>query len=103
MEIWGYIAGILGGIVLLGNVGAVIYKFVSPALHVKKVQEEQSARLDELEKHEKSDLEKLEHLQQMSKLQCKSMICLLNHMIDGNGIEQMKSTRDDMQDLMIKM
>lgn len=103
MEIWGYVAGILGGIVLLGNVGVVIGRWIKPALDVKKVQEEQSARLEELEKHEKNDLEKLEHLQQMSKLQCKSMICLLNHMIDGNGVEQMKSTRDDMQDLMIKM
>lgn len=103
METWSMIAGVLGGIVLLGNVGVVIGKWLAPALNVKKTQEETLKRVEDLEEHEAKDLERLLHLQEMSKLQCQSMICLINHMIDGNGIENMKQTRDEIQTLLIKM
>lgn len=97
------IAGVLGGIVLLGNVGVVIGRWLAPALTVKKTTEELAKKVDALETHEAKDLERLLHLQEMSKLQCQSMICLINHMIDGNGIENMKQTRDDIQNLLIKL
>lgn len=92
-----------GGIVLLGNVGAVIYKFISPALNVKKEQEDQSRRLTALEEHEEKDLERLVKLQELSKLQMQTLLVMINHMIDGNGIENMKKTRDDVQELLVRM
>ena len=97
------ILAIGGGIVLLGNVGAVIYKFISPALNVRKEQEDQSRRLAALEEHEEKDLERLVKLQELSKLQMQILLVMINHMIDGNGIENMKKTRDDVQELLVRM
>lgn len=97
------LVGIFGGIVLIGNVSAVIGRWLAPALNIKKTTEDLAKKVEALEEHEAKDLERLEHLQEMSKLQCQSMICLINHMIDGNGIENMKQTRDDIQNLLIKL
>lgn len=96
------IAGVLGGIVLLGNVGVVISRWISPAIKQKDLVEEHSRQIAALEEHEQADLERLEHLQEMNKLQLQSLICLLNHMIDGNGVDKMKETREDIQELLIK-
>lgn len=97
------LAGVLGGIVLLGNVGVVIGRWIKPAMDVKKTQEDNIRRIEELEKHEAKDLEKLDTLVDMCKANCLSNVSILNHMIDGNGVERMKKTRDDINELLIKL
>lgn len=102
-ETLGTIAAIAGGIVLCGNVFLVIGRWIKPALDVKKVQEDNVRRIEELEKHEAKDLEKLDTLVDMCKANCLSNVSILNHMIDGNGVERMKKTRDDINELLIKL
>ena len=99
---WELIAGILGGIVLIGNAGAVIYKWIRPALNTKQDVEALKAEIEEIKKHEKNDLEAIQQLQTMNKLQCRAMLCIINHMIDGNGVVKMKETRDAIQELFVE-
>ncbi|MBQ4504905.1 MAG: hypothetical protein II983_04460 [Firmicutes bacterium] len=99
---WELIAGILGAIVLIGNAGAIVMKWIRPALDTKQDLEKVKREIEEIKKHEKQDLEAIKQLQEMNKLQCRAMLCIINHMIDGNGIVKMQETRDDIQDLLIE-
>lgn len=97
---WLTISGILGGIVLIGNVGGLIYKVISPAYKLKTTVEEHDKAIKEIHKHEKNDLETLNDLKASNRLQLKTMLDIVNHFIDGNHVEQMKKTRDEIQDML---
>lgn len=103
MIAWETVLAVAGGIVLLGNAGAAINRWLSPALQVKRDVEETHQRVDELEEHGRNDFVAIKELQQMNKLQCQAMLCMINHMIDGNGVANMKKTREEIQELLIKM
>ena len=77
-----------GGIVLIGNVGAVIYKIIKPSIDIRK-------EVDRLERHDKQDLEKIQNLEELNKAQCKMLLAMIDHMIDGNHVDKMKETRGD--------
>lgn len=89
---WQAIMAIGGGILLFGNIGALIYKWVRPALGVKK-------DVEILKEHDRKDFETLKEIQAMNVAQSKAMMQILNHMIDGNGVEEMKKTRKMLMDL----
>ena len=98
--IWGYIAGIAGGIVLLGNAGAAIYKWIAPALKIKK-------KVEDLEQRSVNDFEAIKKLEKaveqnerVNRMHLMVMLNMLNHMIDGNGVEAMKKTRADIEELL---
>ena len=76
-----------GGIVLIGNVGAVIYKIIKPSIDIRK-------EVDRLERHDKQDLEKIQNLEELNKAQCKMLLAMMDHMIDGNHVDKMKETRE---------
>ncbi|CDA90620.1 uncharacterized protein BN553_01604 [Firmicutes bacterium CAG:238] len=76
-----------GGIVLIGNVGAVIYKIIKPSIDIRK-------EVDRLERHDKQDLEKIQNLEELNKAQCKMLLAMIDHMIDGNHVDKMKETRE---------
>ena len=103
MVSWQLIAGILGAIVLVGNAGAVIHKWIKPALGVKNDVKTLKEEVAEIREHEKNDYEAIKKQTEMNKLQCQAMVCLLNHMIDGNGVAKMKETRDNMLEMLVKM
>lgn len=100
---WETIAGILGAIVLVGNVGAVIYKCIKPALQTREIIKDLQQQTSDIRRHEEKDLRRLEHMEEMSKLLCMSQVCIMNHMIDGNNVDKMKQTREDLQDLLCKL
>lgn len=82
-----------GAIVLAGNVGAVIYKVIKPSLDIKK-------RVEELERHDRQDFDTIKNLQELNKAQCKMLLVIIDHMIDGNHVEKMKETREHIIDIM---
>lgn len=100
---WEQIQPVLTAIVLVGGALAVIYKWVKPLFNIKVTVEHNVEEISRLKQHAKSDLETLEQLQELSKAQCGAMLCIINHMITGNGVENMKKTRDSIQELLIKM
>ena len=97
---WQMVAGVLGAIVLLGNAGAVIYKWISPALKVKEDVEELDRRtkkdFEAIQKLEKA----LEHSEKVSRMHLVVMLNMLNHMIDGNNTDAMKKTRSDIENML---
>ena len=89
-----------GGIVLLGNAGAMIYKWIRPALKVKE-------DVAELDRRTRSDYESINELkgaikrnEVVNKLQLVVMLDILNHLIDGNDVDEMKETRKKVQQLL---
>jgi len=53
-----------------------------------------------LKEHDRNDYEALQHLNKMNRAQCNLLLCMINHMIDGNGIEEMKRTRKQITDIL---
>ena len=97
---WELIAAIAGGIVLLGNAGAVIYKWIRPALQVKE-------DVEELNRRSKNDFEAIqklettiENVEQVNRMHLRVMLNIINHMIEGNNIDSMKETRKDIENLL---
>lgn len=77
------------GISVIGAAFTYIWKAIRPAFKIGK-------RVDVIEKHQENDFIRLESIEEMQKQQNKAMAALLNHMIDGNGIEKMKVIRDEL-------
>lgn len=97
---WELIAGVAGAIVLIGNAGAMIYKWIRPALMVKQKVEELDRRTVNDFEAIKEMREAIERSDQVNQLHLNVMLKMLNHMIDGNGKEEMRKTRDDIQDML---
>lgn len=94
------ILAIGGAIVLFGNVGAVIYHFITPVINTKK-------KIDILQEYTHRDYdrikaldEKVKGLDEMSTALCYLGICVLNHLINGNNVSSMRDTRDKLIRLM---
>ena len=81
------ICGIIGG---LGTAGAVIWRVIKPALQLKD-------RVNDIERKLGNDFAMLNELAQLNHTQSLDLIAMINHMIDGNSIESLKKTRDQMQ------
>ena len=84
-----------GAIVLMGNVGAVIHKIIKPSLDMRY-------RVGELEKHDKADFERIKAMESLNKAQCKMLLVMIDHMIDGNHVETMKDTRNQIIEMMAR-
>lgn len=89
-----------GGIVMAGEVCRVIYKVCHPAVKVRQDVEAVKQDVEELKSHDRKDYEAIQHLNRMNRAQCNLLLSMMNHMIDGNGIEKMKATRDEIQNML---
>ena len=85
---------------MIGNAGAMIYKWIRPAIMVKQ-------KVEELDRRTVNDYEAIKKLQEtidrnnhVNQLHLTVMLRMLNHMIDGNGKEDMKDTRDEIQNML---
>lgn len=87
------VVAICGLIVLAGNVGAVIYKVIKPSMDIR-------SRVDLLEQHDKADYEHIQKLSELNNAQCKMLLVIIDHMIDGNNVDRMKKTRDHIIELL---
>ena len=100
---WELIAGICGGIVLLFTAGEKIFRIFKPAANLKRKVDSMEAEIKELRSYTDRDYEALQHIDEILKGIGKGQITMMNHMIDGNHVEAMKRTRDDLLDLTNKI
>jgi len=100
---WELIAGVGGGIVLLFTAGEKIYHLFKPAANWKKKVDSMQAEINELRSFTDRDYAALKHIDEILKGIGKGQITMMNHMIDGNHVEAMKRTRDDLLDLTNKI
>ena len=90
LELFGLVAIVAAGI------RGILY-LLTPYRETKQKIEEHEKRLDEHDKYLKNDKEKLESLTKLSRDSLKLQLAVVNHTIDGNGIEKMKRVREDIQ------
>lgn len=95
MEVWEKVLAICGGISIVGGAGAWIFKVMRPAFKLEK-------RVTKLEEKADKDYQLLNNLLQGNKTQNRLLLSLINHQIDGNGIERMKELREELQDEILK-
>lgn len=125
---WGYLLLTLAGCEAIWRAVDLYGKFSAPAKAKKKAHEEKEAdtdrRLSELEKHDEKDLgrfaemsEELKEIQEGIKRDMDqrfekqektnqtlllSLLSITNHMIDGNGIDELKKSRDALNSAIIQ-
>lgn len=80
---------VCGGISVIGGAAIMVYRFITPALRLNK-------RIKILERHQTADYERLATIEDMQCEQNRALAALLNHQIDGNGVENMKKIRDNL-------
>ncbi len=70
----------------------------------KELQKPNKILRDNVEKHEsylKNDYERINEIEVSNQMILKCMLVIINHEITGNGIDGMKSTRDELQNFLI--
>lgn len=85
---------------ICGFIGAIwgVYKIYK---EVKKPNEDKAKMLLEHERKLQNDDERLKEIEATDKLILQSLLVIINHDITGNGISQLKDTRDEIQEYLI--
>lgn len=107
------IAGLIVGGVLavsgaISTVGAAVEKIVKVIRAAKAPNDEQNARLDNVEKHVKEidgflsvDKKRLDAQENSNRITQRALLGLLEHGIDGNSIARMQASRKELEDHLI--
>lgn len=72
---------------------------------VKEIKKPSDDMKDAIETHGKlldADNERLKELEDSNRMILQCLLDLMNHSITGNGIDKMKTTRDELQEYLIK-
>lgn len=73
-------------------------------LIVKEIKKPSSDLKKKVEEHDRllnSDDGRLKEIEESNKMMLQSLLVIINHNITGNGIENMKKTRDQLQEFLI--
>ena len=85
------IAGALG---IIGGAAVMVFKVIMPVYRIVK-------RVEILEDKSQKDYEALQKQAEFDKAICKGMVAMLNHEIDGNHVDKLKSARDELNNYLI--
>lgn len=88
---WEAILAIAGGVVLLGNFGKTLAGWLAPAKRLSDTVAEHERKLQ-------ADNKRLDQQDADNQMMLKCLFVLINHDIDGNGIDKLKSTREELQE-----
>lgn len=88
---WEMLLGIAGAVVLLGNFFKTVGSWLAPAKRLTETVEEHERKL-------KNDDKRLNQQDADNQMMLKCLFVLINHDIDGNGIDKLKSTREELQE-----
>lgn len=99
---------VCGGIVLIGNAVKTLIPLFTPYKKIEKEQGEHKQRLDKHDQFFANDQasikelnEGIEELKQAIRDNSRVNLAILNHFIDGNGKEEMKALRNEVQNRLI--
>lgn len=81
-------------IIAIWGVKNIVKEFKKPSDDLKKLVDKHSAMLD-------NDNQRLKVIEESSKRTLQCLLIIINHDITGNGIEQMKEARNDLQEYLI--
>lgn len=99
MSWWQILTALCGGIVSLGGAVSMILKAAKPLVTTAE-------RLNALEKQDKQDALRLRLLEERqeaeSRAVLKALTAIINHMIEGNGVNKMKEVREELSRYLIE-
>lgn len=105
-QAWEVIAFVCVIITTLGGAGAIIVSIIKWWRQPDKTRDEILKKHDELLDTDNKRLKALEEgqieMQEANRILMKSMLALMSHSIDGNHMEELKQTRDDLQEYLIR-
>ena len=88
---------ILGFVAFVG----AVWGFLKIVKEMRQPNEDKTKMLLEHEKKLKNNDDRLKEVESRDKLILQSLLVIINHDITGNGIEQLKEARNDIQDYLI--
>lgn len=88
---WETILAVAGGVVVLGNCIKTLAAWLAPAKKLTETVADHGRKLA-------NDDKRLDQLETDNQMILKSLFALVNHDIDGNGIDRLKATREELQD-----
>jgi Tfp pilus assembly protein PilN len=104
--VWNYIQAFSAGVIALGGAGTI---FVGLYRWAKKPDQNRDDLIKEHSDKLDKDYESIQDLQGKQKkteqdmqILMQSMLALMSHAIDGNHMEELKQTRDDLQKYLIR-
>ena len=91
---WQTILAFCGGVAVIGGALKLVWSAFSPQREVKK-------RLDKHDTILDRDNKRLQSIEDGQKVQCKALMCMMQHMIDGNDIANLKDVRNEINTYLI--
>ena len=88
---WDKLLVLAAAIVLLGNMFKTLNTWTAPAKKLTEMVEDHEAKL-------KNDNQRLNKQDADNQMMLKCLFVLINHDIDGNGIDKLKATREELQE-----
>ena len=102
MEWWGWVVSVLGAIILFANGIKAIRESLTPATAIAE-------KVEKLDRRDKEYAAKFEEInaalgkqEQTNQAVLKALVAIVNHEIDGNGIEGLKKARDELSNSIIE-
>ena len=69
---------------------------------IRKPSDDLKAKVEQHDKLLDKDNKRLRDIEESNRMILQSLLVIINHDITGNGIEKMKTTRDELQEYLIK-
>lgn len=105
-EVWVWIAGILAGIILIGNaadkIGSVIKTLKAPNDDLKADVDELKEWRGKVDLKLNNDHTELQGIREGNQAIFQALLALLDHGIDGNNITQMETAKEAVRNHLIK-
>lgn len=105
-EIWNITQLLCTAVITLGGAGAIIIGIIKWAHKPTDSRDETLKRHDELFDNDNKRLNELEEWRKESdeaqRVMMKSLLAMMSHEIDGNHLDDLKKSRDDLQEYLIR-
>lgn len=96
MEWWGWLAASLAGLVLIANAVKAVREIFAPAVRMEE-------RLKKIETHDAKDKDRFAEIEKRfceqentNQAILKGLVALINHELDGNSIDGLRKTRNEL-------
>lgn len=105
-EVWNITQLLCTAVITMGGAGAIIIGIIKWAHKPTDTRDETLKRHDELFDNDNKRLIELEEWKKESdeaqKVILKSLLAMMSHEIDGNHLDDLKKSRDDLQEYLIR-
>ena len=105
-QLWTVVQVTCTVIITLGGAGAIVISLIKWLRKPDNTRDETLQRHEQLLDNDNKRLKALEEgqleMQEANKVLMKSMLALMSHAIDGNHMDELKKTRDDLQEYLIR-